>query len=276
MHLLTTKLGLVTSTIVLSVAISACGGQFEDELGTTEGMDESEFIAMGQEISTVYPAGFALRTLADLKLRKGPGMEFAIIATIPEGSTVKTLVEGRGSDGWYQISWNGQSGWSYGAYLLSSSRDGNLLAWGLHPDASDALKYIGVTSARITQTVGGAPASAGYHLADGWIGGDAYCAAVDLSTRGMTEAQIHDLLGKLGRQGFAAWYRKPGVDGWPSGEIAHIHAVYAGAPMKSQLDGQVGDWLVDRNGLADHQIYDWHTWGDLAKERVRNLFAVSN
>lgn len=130
-----------------------------------------------------------------------------------------------------------------------------LLHRGLHPEASDRLRCAGVTSARITQTVGNAAASAGYHAADGQVNGLDYTAAVDLRTRDMRNGEIRDLLDRLALHGFAAWYRQPGADGWPAGEAPHIHAIFVGVRMKRQLRGQVRDFLRGRNGLSSHRAY---------------------
>ena len=148
-----------------------------------------------------------------------------------------------------------------------------LLKAGLHPRASDGLRAAGVAAWRITQTIGTAPASAGVHLADGSVGGKPYTAAVDLSTSSMSEAQIHNLLEKLAKVGFAVWYRKSGSDGWSGSN--HIHAVYANSKMKSALQSQVRSWLVGRNGLVSNTTYRWHAFSAQAKATVKAKFAQS-
>ena len=148
-----------------------------------------------------------------------------------------------------------------------------LLKSGLHPRASDALRAAGVAAWRITQTVGSAPASAGVHLADGTVNGKAYTAAVDLSVSGMSSAQIHNLLEKLGKVGYAAWYRKSGTDGWNGSN--HIHGVYANCKMKSALRSQVRSWLVGRNGLVSNTLYKWHSFSAAARSTVKAKFAQS-
>ncbi|MCB9562521.1 MAG: hypothetical protein H6709_01365 [Kofleriaceae bacterium] len=149
-----------------------------------------------------------------------------------------------------------------------------LLRWGLHPRASDALRAAGVAAWRITQTIGNAPASAGYHAQDGSVNGHPYSAATDLSVSGLSSTQIHNLLEKLGKLGFAAWYRKNGVDGWTGAN--HIHAVYANCKMKTQLRAQVRSWLVGRNGLVSNRAYTWHAFSAAAKHAVQNKFAQSH
>jgi hypothetical protein len=148
-----------------------------------------------------------------------------------------------------------------------------LLRAGLHPEASDRLRCAGVTADRITQTIGDAAASAGYHAADGTADGLAYTAAVDLRTRDLTTTQIRELLDRLGRNGFAAWYRQPGSDGWPASEAPHIHAVFAGVVMKSALRSQVRDFLDGRNGLTSHTVYRFWPPPAAIREIVRLLFS---
>jgi len=151
-----------------------------------------------------------------------------------------------------------------------------LLRSGLHPNASDRLRCAGVPASRITQTLGYAAASAGTHGPDGRAGGAAYSAATDLSTRGLSNTEIQTLLSRLAAQGFAAWYRQPGADGWPSREAPHIHAVFAAVPMKASLRSQVQSWLAGRNGLVSNSVYRFYTWTAAQRALVRTVFAQAN
>jgi hypothetical protein len=157
----------------------------------------------------------------------------------------------------------------------AATPDAAILKWGLHPRASDALRAIGVSASRIMQTIGNAAASAGTHRQDGVVNGHPYCAATDISVSGLSNTQIRNLLDRLAKVGFAAWFRWPGHDGWPSSEVRHIHAVYANARMKTQLRSQVRSWLVGRNGLYYNSIYTFHTWSAAAKAVVRHKFSQS-
>lgn len=159
---------------------------------------------------------------------------------------------------------------------LPACPDRPLLAWGLHPEASDRLRCAGVSAGRITQTIGNAAASAGTHAQDGVASGHPYSAATDLSVRGLDPAALRALLTRLANEGFAAWYRWPGHDGWPSYDAPHIHAIFVGARMKSALQSQVSDWLRGRNGLQSHTEYTF--WSSTAAQRalVRALFARYN
>lgn len=149
-----------------------------------------------------------------------------------------------------------------------------LLKWGLHPRASDAFRAAGISSGRIMQTIGNAAASAGTHARDGYVNGQPYSAATDISVSGLSQTQIANLLEKLAKVGFAAWYRHNGYDGWSG--VNHIHAVYVNCAMKSSLRSQVRSWLVGRNGLVSNSIYHFHTWTAAAKAVVKAKWSMSH
>jgi hypothetical protein len=106
--------------------------------------------------------------------------------------------------------------------------------------------------------------------------GQPYSAATDISTRGLTNDEIRALLSRLANQGFAAWYRLPGSDGWPASEAPHIHAIYVGCAMKASLRAQVSDWLVGRNGLTSHTTYRFYTWTSEQRALIRAVFERYN
>jgi hypothetical protein len=145
---------------------------------------------------------------------------------------------------------------------------------GLHPDASDALRALGVSADQITQTIGHASASAGTHEKDGEVEGVDYSAATDISIRGKSEREIKTFLDELGAAGFAAWYRKDGADGWSGAN--HIHAVWAGCSMKASLRKQVRSWLDGRNGLVSNSTYKFYAWPESSKDVVRVSFVAHN
>jgi hypothetical protein len=160
--------------------------------------------------------------------------------------------------------------------VITSVPHSSYLKYGLHPDASDALKYLKFTSGRVMQTIGNASASAGTHAQDGVAGGHAYSAATDLSASGMTDAQVKVLLKQLTAVGFVPFYRSPGHDGWPSSEVRHIHVIWAGAKMKLSLRNQVRDWHVGKNGLASHTKYGFYTWTQCWRDTIWKRFDVLN
>lgn len=151
-----------------------------------------------------------------------------------------------------------------------------ILRYGLHPVASDRLRCVGITAARITQTIGGAVASAGTHLQDGVASATPYSAATDISVRGLTDAQVRVLVARLDAMGFAAFFRDPGRDGWPAAEARHVHAVFAGAKMKASLRAQIADFLAGKNGLASHTSYTFYQPPADVKAYVKSLFDAAN
>ena len=172
-----------------------------------------------------------------------------------------------------------------------------LLKSGFHPLASNALKAIGIPASRIGQTYGTAVNSKGYHIPEPgskpyWkIEGREYCAATDISAihpTQLSEAEVKAFLEQLGQAGFAAWYRVRGSDCWSTD--THIHAVYAGIPMKEKLKDQVRDYLhvepgsgLMKNGLnpikrvkCRHALYHFWTRSEAARDKVRSLFQPVN
>lgn len=108
------------------------------------------------------------------------------------------------------------------------------------------------------------------------IDGQPYCAATDLRTVGLSNDEVYALLDELASQGFAAFFRDPGHDGWPSDEARHIHAIYVGVPMKAALQAQVEDWLAGKNGLASHTTYTFYQASPDKKALIQALFEQFN
>lgn len=63
-----------------------------------------------------FAAGTELVTTANLNIRQGADTSYAIITTAPNGSRL-TVVTVSGANGWVNVSWNGNVGWSSKAYL---------------------------------------------------------------------------------------------------------------------------------------------------------------
>jgi hypothetical protein len=144
---------------------------------------------------------------------------------------------------------------------------------GLHPDAYSALKTEAVAH-RITQGINHAPERGNVHDTDVTINGKPYTGAVDISVRCLTAAQIQALLARLAAHGFAGWYRNPGRDGW-SGP-PHIHAVWAGSPLKAILQWQVESWLNGKNGLGSDALYQFWQPSREMTDKVRTLYRKFN
>ncbi len=154
--------------------------------------------------------------------------------------------------------------------------DAEYLRYGLHPDASDALVFLGITADGITQTIGNAAASAGTHAQDGTADGHPYTAAVDLRVIGLSQSQIRQYIADLAAVGYAGWYRQPGADGVPSDWSPHIHAVWVGAPMKASLRNQVRSWVDGRNGLVSDTPYQFHQWPECLRDAIWEWYLENN
>src|SRR5438874_1295735 len=125
---------------------------------------------------------------------------------------------------------------------------------GLHPGALAALRGLEAAH-RVTQGINHAAGPGNVHDTDGMFQGQPYTGAVDISVRCLTAAQIKTFLERLADVGFAAWYRKPGEDGWTG--PPHIHAVWAGCSLKTVLQQQLRSWLDGKNGLSSNMPYQF-------------------
>lgn len=132
---------------------------------------------------------------------------------------------------------------------------------------------------RIVQAIGDAKASAGFHHQDGVQDGRPYCAAIDVSVKsfqvhGMNTArlQIKWFLYHMALHGWAGWYRFTGS----FAHNQHIHAVWAGLPMKPALENQIIDFVHDRTGLVGHAKEEFWTAPKEADDAILALFRKSN
>lgn len=121
----------------------------------------------------------------------------------------------------------------------------------IHPIQAAALRELGVTSRQITQTVGTAPASKGFHSAEGQIDGIDYTSCIDLSW----ELASREFKTRMVQAGFAPFFRHTGS----FADNRHIHAVSIGLRDSQRrcriLPGprqQIIDATRNLNGLVGH------------------------
>jgi len=74
--------------------------------------------AMVTTLSAVCATAKPLATTGDTNLRQAPGTDSEKLALIPKGTTVEV---GSCSDGWCQVSWNGQDGYAIARNLGTAS-----------------------------------------------------------------------------------------------------------------------------------------------------------
>lgn len=123
----------------------------------------------------------------------------------------------------------------------------------LHPHTQRVFRQLGIEPPRVIQGLGFAPASAGIHGVDGYVGKRPYCAAFDLSVSDLTPEQTQLLLHRLRGVGFVCWWRIPGVSfpvttyGIEAGP--HIHGIDPFVPHKWRLEMQIRDYVAGNNGI---------------------------
>jgi len=109
---------------------------------------------------------------------------------------------------------------------------------------------------RVSQTIGDAPASNGFHAQDGTVLYNGkqvpYCASVDLGDNGLTHKQIKGWLVALAARDIYGWFRD-----WENN--THLHVVDSALEMKEGLFLQGVDYLNDRNGLKGHAKETFYT-----------------
>jgi uncharacterized protein YraI len=108
---------------VVAMVLSGCAGEISEGLLPGEDGDSTEVTQAADESAAgVSEASAALATVGGkakvtataLNLRSGPSTSNAIILTMPNGAIVDVLAE---KSGWYQVSYNGKTGWCSGTYL---------------------------------------------------------------------------------------------------------------------------------------------------------------
>lgn len=97
----------------------------------------------------------------------------------------------------------------------------------------------------ISQGLGNAKASGVYHYAEP---NSKYTAALDVSVRSKSKPDIEKLVRNMRLNGWAVWFRSCSSNSdWCGNE--HIHGAYAGVPTKKELQGQINDFVVGKDGM---------------------------
>jgi glycosyl hydrolase family 43/SH3 domain-containing protein len=98
--------------------LSACGTPSKEDSTDSEPLAQSAN-AMTECVKLSDP----LVTTANLNLRSGPGSTYSIVQVIPMGATVSP-VQTCPTNGWYNVSYAGTTGWASGAYLTLGATGG--------------------------------------------------------------------------------------------------------------------------------------------------------
>lgn len=106
------------TVLSVSLAMMGCAGTAGDTATDGELLaGAEEYGTLSSELSSGVALGSTLRTTANLNLRTSPSMSAQVRLVIPQGATVTTVNVSQPSGGWYNVKYNGVTGWSYGSYL---------------------------------------------------------------------------------------------------------------------------------------------------------------
>ena len=104
--------------LVAALTLVGCAGSSSVEIQSeTLGAADESVGSLGSELSQGVPVGSVLRTTAGLNLRTGPGTGNSVRLVIPQGATVTTVNVTSPTNGWYNVKYNGVTGWSSGQYF---------------------------------------------------------------------------------------------------------------------------------------------------------------
>lgn len=95
-------------------------GSFEIIYQNESGGETSATVTAVDPETPIY--GYVSAQGDGLRVRQGPGTSYAILATVTDGSVFP--ITGK-TDGWYQISYNGRTGYVSASYLLEKDDNGS-------------------------------------------------------------------------------------------------------------------------------------------------------
>jgi uncharacterized protein YraI len=102
-----------------AVAVLGCAGEIGDPAndGVLLTSAPEDAASTGSALTGDLPIGSILATTAALNLRNGPGTSNSVRLVMPNAAQVTTVNTSTPSNGWYNIKYNGVTGWSSGQYL---------------------------------------------------------------------------------------------------------------------------------------------------------------
>lgn len=106
------------AALISTFALAACSAQSDAVVKNdlVEPIDERASTADG--LATDLPIGSTLQTTANLNLRTGADTSYPVRLVIPQGATVVTVNRTSPDGAFYNVRYNGVTGWSHGGYLL--------------------------------------------------------------------------------------------------------------------------------------------------------------
>lgn len=120
--------GIVSAAQSVTAADTAVTVTPEDATGSVEvtyqdetGNQTSATVDTQCPTNTIY--GYVSAQGSGLRVRQGPGTNYAILATVSDGT--QYAITGK-TDGWYQICYNGRTGYVSADYILEKDQNGAL------------------------------------------------------------------------------------------------------------------------------------------------------
>lgn len=113
--------------VMLSATLTlvGCAGSVGETAADGELLTSAEeYGTLSSELSSGVALGSTLRTTSNLNLRTSASMSATVRLVIPSGATVTTVNVTQPNGGWYNVKYNGVTGWSYGSYLNLVSSGG--------------------------------------------------------------------------------------------------------------------------------------------------------
>ena len=112
--------------MVAALAFAGCAGTAGDADVDSDVLTgaQDEIGTISSELSAGVAIGSHLKTSSALNLRTGAGTGYRVRLVVPAGATVITINRSTPSGGWYNVKYNGITGWSYGSYLKLVSAGG--------------------------------------------------------------------------------------------------------------------------------------------------------
>ena len=106
------------AVLSVTVGLMGCAGTAGDTAAEGDLLTGAEETGtLSSELSSGVALGSTLRTTANLNLRTSGALSAQVRLVIPSGATVTTVNATQPSGGWYNVKYNGVTGWSYGTYL---------------------------------------------------------------------------------------------------------------------------------------------------------------
>ncbi|MEW6435467.1 MAG: SH3 domain-containing protein [Myxococcota bacterium] len=107
---------LVTLGLVAAVA-TGCGTASDAVVTSDTLTGADEWATVSDGLNTSLPIGSTLATTANLNLRTGPSTSNSIRLVVPKGGRLQTINRTTPEGSWYNVSYNGTTGWVHGGYV---------------------------------------------------------------------------------------------------------------------------------------------------------------